>query len=212
VIQKTELEKRLEAYDLAGVTFHQAKKELLSAGYSENEITRAASSHPFDGKKNEPQAPTLVTKIYQEHPQLAQEVANTLMEQEKLRQVQQTRAAIVKASFAHPFGRINPVSTAGMAESATALGLPLFWLIGFGVFITAILYGMSTFNWLPMSVVWSFLQWYSILIAVLFVYSAIKSEFKAIKGHTSIARTGLQVLIFLAGAVYIAWTFFSFFV
>src|SRR5262245_7453285 len=77
--KEEELLNLLQQYDLQHTPFAQAKKELLTKGYTEAEIVYGLYSAPFDGKANVPRPPNPLQKMYEENPQKAQAVAQTLL-------------------------------------------------------------------------------------------------------------------------------------
>ncbi len=182
-MKKTDLERRLEAYDLAGVSFYKAKKSLLKEGFSEQEITIASASHPFDGKKNEPKPPHPHTALYEKNPELAQESAQVFLEEDRAKSRQEAvRASLTMyAGSRHPLGSLNPISAQGITQSAYLLGIPLFKLVFLGIFITAILYGMSyTFHLFPLLYVGVFIRCYAALIVLLFLIMIVREGYKEI--------------------------------
>ncbi len=164
------LEQKLKEFDTQGVTFHDAKKQLLKEGYGEDEISIAVASQPFDGKENKPVEPSTEAKVLAEDPGLASEIAETLLDHTAEHERDKLKAAAIASSFTHPLGRINPVSARGMSSLADQLDIPLFSALGLGLFITAILYGMShTFHLFPLEYVVLFIRVYLTAVAGLFV-------------------------------------------
>lgn len=75
----TEAIKVLQEQDGAGVKFAEARQLLVSKGFSETEIIQATYRFPYDGKPNTPPAKDSMQEFYQQHPELADETAKSLL-------------------------------------------------------------------------------------------------------------------------------------
>lgn len=71
--------KKLQAYELSGASFYEAKTGLIEQGYSEHDITIAVAASPYDGKVR---TPTIHPdkELYEKNPQLAKETADVIAE------------------------------------------------------------------------------------------------------------------------------------
>lgn len=78
-----QLAARLTEFDIQGYTFFEAKQLLLNEGYTDDEIHLAALNNPFDGKKNEPRKKTDQQVFMEQHPEIAEKVANAVRVSEK---------------------------------------------------------------------------------------------------------------------------------
>jgi hypothetical protein len=69
----------LNQFDIRGVPFIEAKRELLKMGFSEPEIVYGMYSAPFDGKDNSKPIENPLKNIYESHPEHAKKVAESLL-------------------------------------------------------------------------------------------------------------------------------------
>ena len=203
------LEKKLEAYDLQGMRFHEAKKRLLKEGYSEDAIAIAVASRPFDGKKNRPKPAKPETEIFTKHPEVAREHAAVLLETHAENEHRKQQTALMRMSA--PRG-LHPMAMRGMVDSAHTLGIPLFWLLGVGLFIAAIMYGMShSFGLFPLEYVGVFAHIYLVLIGLLFAISIIRTEIRYYVKHlsrqtASPLRRAAHIISLLAITAFFVWS------
>jgi hypothetical protein len=180
--KQKKLLKLLEAYDLQGVSFYDAKQALIQQGYSVQDIEVVAASAPFDGKKNVPNSPDEMTKLYESNPEEAKKIAQQYMIIDASKQQRKARSNTLLASYQSPIGAgPNPVSVNGVINLADDLGVPLFKLAGLGLFITAILYGLAINQLLGFAIVLGFIHYYIIAVTVLIVGMLIRSEVRYYK-------------------------------
>lgn len=212
-MKKTDLEKKLEEYDLSGVKFYTAKKRLIEEGYTEQEIVIAAASRPFDGKKNSSRPQDATAEILQKNPELAKEYAASLLEQENERLERERRNAVIKTSFSYPFGfgRINPVALHGLVDTAFWLGVPMYKLMGIGLFITAALYGLSTIAIVPLSLVWVFVRSYMLFVALFFIVCIAREEWASfrVKSRRADNHRVMNIIVFIVMVAYSCWAILS---
>lgn len=182
------LAQKLQDYDLSGVSFHDAKQALLKEGYGENEISIAVADRPFDGKINAPKAPNPITKTLEKDPELAQEYADTLLNIEAEHRQLKTRAHAAASQVRFGSSGINPYALKGSSYLADDLGIPLFSIVGFGAFISAIIYGLSTFGLFEPGVTVVFIIWYSTAISVLYIAYFTWSELFTSRGRSKVTK------------------------
>jgi hypothetical protein len=136
-----QLIQKLTAYDLAGTRYYDAKQALLQEGYTEGEIDQAAGSAPFDGKDNQPRDRTAGNPLHAARPADIERVAGELLSYETARRDRQLRIDMV-SSTTWGNNPMSPISISADIRLAEAVGVPLLKLMGIGVFIAAILYGL----------------------------------------------------------------------
>lgn len=122
----------LKANDAHSIKFATTKEQLLKAGYSEEEITRALYEHPYDGKPNVKKPEDPATKLYEQHPELADKVANEMVETDMGNR--RTQATIDAAAAI----TVTPNRQGHyMARLSDSLGLPFLTLFVIGLLLEA---------------------------------------------------------------------------
>ena len=66
-----------------GLTFAQAKTNLMAKGYEDNEITHALYFLTFEKSKGDSATADEMKSLYEKDPELAEDIAKTLAEEEK---------------------------------------------------------------------------------------------------------------------------------
>ncbi len=180
--RQTQLIQTMEEYDLKGTSFHDAKQELLENGYLANEIDIAVASAAFDGKRNVPKPPDELQSAFENDPEATNRVGLELLQMDAERQQQKTRVDAVMGGFQSPLGgSVNPVNVQGQVNLSSDLGIPIYKIVGIGIFITAVLYGLAVNRIIDSSIVSIFIRYYSIAIAVLFFIMFVIDEVKLLR-------------------------------
>lgn len=132
----------LNKYDVSGVKFNQAKKELLAKGYSEAEVVYALYSAPFDGRVNQPRPANPLNKFYQEHPDQADKLARKLI----LADEENTEKQAVLNAGASELGPDIQSKSYYEVRTADVLGVPYFTLVAINFIILAIILKLNIQN------------------------------------------------------------------
>lgn len=178
--KQKQLTAQLERLEKGGASFYEAKQKLLELGYTEDDISIAAASAPFDGKIIPKKDDTPQGAI--QESEAAAEMARELLQMDSERRMRETRASGAAASFLSS-SQISPMGVRSGMHFADSLGIPLFRIGIVGVFIFAALYGLARFSIIGWSIVFAFAQWYIIgVIAFIVVVYAI-AEIKAFVGR-----------------------------
>jgi hypothetical protein len=168
--REKELVSLLNNYDLAHVSFYEAKKELLAKGYKESEIVYALYSAPFDGKINQPRPENPLHKFYTEHPDLADKLAKRLIliDEEK-----DFESAVADTGAA----RLGPdIQSRSYYEvkAADDLGIPYFTLLFLSLVILLVALKLN----LSTETARLILNIYSLAITAWFVYEIVRRRMR----------------------------------
>lgn len=213
------LRQKLADYDQKGIRFYEAKKVLLSEGYSEDEIVIAAASEPFDKKPNVPKQTKNLFEGADEEAirNAARELANRPLVSNQ-ENIQQTRMNLV-GSTSHPLGSVNPNSVRDLLDTSEDIGFPIIKFTIAGVFIFALSYGISTTSLISFDTVLLVMKFYICIgigwIIFLLVTSFINStqvdkKLAKLRGKLGVRWyivTTLQFLFLVAGFLYILYKF-----
>lgn len=121
-----ELVDLLNAYDVAGTSFHQAKQELLVKGFTEAEIVHALYSAPFDGKVNtKEQSADPLHDYYAKHPEKADRLAKSLL----LEDAEQEWNEVAAHAVASQVPLNTHTESRHQLAVADSLGIPYFRLL-----------------------------------------------------------------------------------
>jgi len=120
-----------------GLNFAQAKQELLSQGYSEEEIDLVTDQHQY-GSSPRSSAPNKVAEYYQAHPEQAVEAgAKLLAAQRKEDLADARRKALLDGMAASAAGRLGAPGVGIQVEYesrfAHDIGVSFWVLVGLGV-------------------------------------------------------------------------------
>jgi hypothetical protein len=129
--REQELVRLLDEYDVKGVQFLQAKKELLAKGYTEAELVYGLYSAPFDGKANNTnmQPVNPLQELYTQHPEQAEKIAKILLADQAEREWDKTITNTAAAELGPDIQTRSHYSV----RAADRLGIPYFSLMAVGL-------------------------------------------------------------------------------
>ena|GEM_PF-4819185 len=192
--KQKELINEMNDLDVKGVRFHDAKKQLLNNGYTEDEISIAVASASFDGKLNEPKKPHGSRQLFKDNPKETEAIAKHLLLDDA--QKQQRKVHLQALSAAAWGARMNPMATRSFVTLSDTLGVPLFRLMFIGLFMTAILYGiMMITHWIDLDGILVFMSIYAAAVSLFIGYKLLVTAIQTARLHASANRRATRTVL-----------------
>lgn len=203
--RQAQLRHKLIDYDVQRVSFHDAKQMLLEEGYTDDEISLAVASQPFDGKVNEKR------EVAQDaaDTEAAQVMGEELLQHEDDMDTQKRRGDLAMAEAASNIGKgINPYSAQASMSVADDIGFPLARALLLLVFLSAVVYGANeTFHFVhsSLALMLNFAVLYAGAILTAITLMSLLRELRHLRRRKrSLIVKGLAVVVAL---VYLALNF-----
>lgn len=177
----------LNTYDVSGVPFMQAKRELLAQGFTEAEIVYGLYSAPFDGKVNRlggPRPTNPLQKFYEEDPDRAEKLAKALL----LDVNEQEWSATAANAGAATFGPDIQSRSYYEVQTADRLGIPYFTLLAAGLVLLVITIKLN----LSKQVTSQIFFVYNLAVSGIFGYKLVRTRYRLHKLRREVSQNGRE--------------------